>query len=52
MTRKAELVAAVFLVAELLIVAEHWPRAKEVYRTVYQTLWFWAPALDTPEAFR
>ena len=52
MTRKAELVAAVFLVAELLIVAGHWPRAKEVYRTVYQTLWSWAPVLDTSEAFR
>lgn len=52
MTRKAGILAALFLSAEVLIIVTHWQQAKSVYISVYTKLWELAPRLDDLDAFR
>lgn len=52
MTRKASILAALFLSAEVLILASNWEQSKAMFVSVYKQLWTLAPRLDDPEAFR
>ncbi len=55
MTRQTAAAIALCLVAELLIVGTHWDEAKAFQRSLYQTLWKYAPkpaGYQPPDRFK
>lgn len=51
MTRAAKWLVALYLVAEVLLIAANWDQSKTVYVAVYKQLWALMPPMDDPEAF-